>query len=85
MRTRALLAGVICLAVSNAAEAQKPAVSLHCVPQQTQNLATRPSPYDSLKITVGSQYAMLCYSRPSLKGRKMIGGEAIPYGKLWRT
>lgn len=29
-------------------------------------------------------YAKLVYSRPSLRNRKMIGGEAIPYGKVWR-
>lgn len=26
----------------------------------------------------------LVYSRPQLKGRKMLGGEAAPYGKVWR-
>jgi len=26
----------------------------------------------------------LVYSRPQLKGRKMIGGEAAPFGKIWR-
>jgi len=27
----------------------------------------------------------LCYGRPSARGRKMIGGENVPYAKLWRT
>lgn len=26
----------------------------------------------------------LVYSRPQLKGRKMMGREAVPYGKVWR-
>jgi hypothetical protein len=27
----------------------------------------------------------LCYGRPSSRGRVMLGGKAVPYGKLWRT
>jgi hypothetical protein len=27
----------------------------------------------------------VCYGRPSARGRTMIGGESVPYGKLWRT
>ena len=27
----------------------------------------------------------VCYGRPSSRGRMMLGGEAVPYGKLWRT
>jgi len=48
-------------------------------------LATRQSPLDSLSFTVGKAEVKVCYGRPSLRGRKMIGGEAVPYGKLWRT
>jgi hypothetical protein len=45
----------------------------------------RQSPLDSLTITVAKQTAKLCYGRPSARGRTMIGGKAVPYGKLWRT
>jgi hypothetical protein len=45
----------------------------------------RPSPYDSLAFTVGGQRALVCYGRPSLRGRQAIGGELVPYGQLWRT
>ena len=48
-------------------------------------LAKRTSPLDSLSFTVGKAEGKLCYSRPALRGRKMIGGDAVPYGKLWRT
>lgn len=48
-------------------------------------LATRASKYDSTAVQLGSARALICYSRPSLRGRHMIGGEAVPYGKLWRT
>jgi hypothetical protein len=45
----------------------------------------RTSPLDSLVMQVGKGEVKLCYSRPSLRGRKMIGTDAVPYGKLWRT
>src|SRR5919107_4772277 len=45
----------------------------------------RQSPLDSLTFTAGGQTVKVCYGRPSAKGRKMIGGENVPYGKLWRT
>ena len=45
----------------------------------------RKSPLDSLTFEVGTHPVKVCYGRPSLRGRKMIGGEAVPYGKLWRT
>ena len=56
---------------------------LACAPQRdTQN---RQSPYDSTRVTVGDHQALVCYGRPSARGRTMIGGEAVPYGRLWRT
>jgi Protein of unknown function (DUF2911) len=45
----------------------------------------RQSQLDSLTFTAGGQTVKLCYGRPSARGRKMIGGEAVPFGKLWRT
>jgi hypothetical protein len=45
----------------------------------------RKSPLDSLTFTVASQTVKVCYGRPSARGRTMIGGQGIPYGKLWRT
>jgi hypothetical protein len=48
-------------------------------------LEARSSPYDSATIAVGDGAAKVCYGRPSLRGREMIGGEAVPYGRLWRT
>jgi hypothetical protein len=48
-------------------------------------LATRKSPLDSLSFSVGSSRVKLCYGRPSARGRTMIGGEAVPFNKLWRT
>ena len=45
----------------------------------------RKSPLDSLTFSVAGQPVKLCYGRPSSRGRTMLGGEAVPYGKLWRT
>jgi Protein of unknown function (DUF2911) len=45
----------------------------------------RQSPLDSLTFTAGGQTVKVCYGRPSARGRTMIGGEGVPYGKLWRT
>ncbi|HEU4649531.1 MAG TPA: DUF2911 domain-containing protein [Gemmatimonadales bacterium] len=58
-----------------------------CITMNTKQLplASRKSPLDSVSFTVGGKPVMVCYGRPSLRGRTMIGGEAVPYGKLWRT
>ena len=58
-----------------------------CITMNTQNLplAKRKSPLDSVSFTVGGKTAKVCYGRPSLRGRQMLGGEAVPFGKIWRT
>jgi hypothetical protein len=57
-----------------------------CAPMvDRMSLEGRRSPYDSVAIAVGQGMAKVCYGRPSLRGRTMIGGEAVPYGSLWRT
>lgn len=43
-----------------------------------------PSPLAELKLTVGLTDISIAYSRPSVKDR-VIFGDLIPYGKLWRT
>jgi hypothetical protein len=48
-------------------------------------VAGRKSPLDSLTFEVAGRAVKLCYGRPSSRGRVMLGGEAVPYGKLWRT
>lgn len=45
----------------------------------------RKSPLDSLSFTLGGKPVKLCYGRPSSRGRVMVGGAAVPFGKLWRT
>jgi hypothetical protein len=58
-----------------------------CVTMNTTNLPLdkRKSPLDSTAFTVGGKTVKVCYGRPSLRGRQMLGGEAVPFGKIWRT
>ncbi len=60
-----------------------PESALQCTPQQ--DPAGRSSPYDSVAVAAGTLHAKICYGRPSSRGRTMLGGELVPYGKLWRT
>ena len=58
-----------------------------CITMNTRQLPLdkRKSPLDSVSFTVGGKAVKICYGRPSLRGRQMLGGEAVPYGKVWRT
>lgn len=58
-----------------------------CITMNTRQLPLdkRKSPLDSVSFAVGGKTVKVCYGRPSLRGRQMLGGEAVPYGKVWRT
>jgi hypothetical protein len=75
------------LLVTSAAAPGRAAAPHPCITMNTKQLplATRKSPLDSVSFTVGSSEVRVCYGRPSLRGRKMVGGEAVPYAKIWRT
>ena len=45
----------------------------------------RESPLRATSIRFERGHAKLCYGAPSLRGRPMVGAEAVPYGELWRT
>lgn len=45
----------------------------------------RASPLAALAFRVDGGHVKVCYGRPSLRGRTMLGGEAVPWGELWRT
>jgi hypothetical protein len=88
MRALHLLSAVALLVVPvarPAAAQQAPAsgAALACQPQAP--VPGRASPYDSTVVPLGAAHALICYSRPSLRGRQMLGGAAVPWGKLWRT
>lgn len=44
----------------------------------------RDSQDGALTFTVGSRDALLCYGRPSTRGRTVFG-DLVPFGELWRT
>jgi len=46
-------------------------------------LAARPSSLDSIAVQVGGGTVKLCYSRPSARGRKIMGG-LVPFDQPWR-
>lgn len=56
-------------------------VPLRCAPHYPTE--GRDSPYASLRFAVGDRNALLCYGRPSVRGRKVLG-ELVPEGELWR-
>lgn len=45
----------------------------------------RVSPHETIEATIGGKKVSITYGRPSLKGRKAVGGELVPFGKVWRT
>lgn len=45
--------------------------------------AARPSPLGEVRFTLGGQEGLLCYGRPSAKGRTVMGS-LVPYGEPWR-
>ena len=60
-------------------------IPLACKPMDgPEGVAARPSPYDSVQVTIGDRTAQVCYSRPSAKGRVVFGG-IVPFDSLWRT
>jgi hypothetical protein len=54
-------------------------------PHRNVPLQGRKSPLDSVSFKIADQSVKVCYGRPSSRGRVMLGGADIPYGKLWRT
>jgi hypothetical protein len=56
-----------------------------CAAQQTPpDKSKRPSPPGTAEATLNGKKIVIEYSRPYLKGRKMIG-EHEPYGRPWRA
>ena len=54
-------------------------------PSRNVPLQGRKSPLDSVSFKVAGQSVKVCYGRPSSRGRVMLGGKDVPYGKIWRT
>lgn len=45
----------------------------------------RASPHETITGKVNGKTVTIAYGRPSLKGRKAVGGTLAPFGKVWRT
>jgi len=76
----AAVSGILVVAACGPSE-----VVMECSPYASpEQLAERPSPYDSVEVSVDSAQAKLCYSRPSANGR-VVFGELVPWDVLWRT
>ena len=58
--------------------------SVSCTPSPNMPVAGRPSAYDSTAVTLGGSTALVCYGRPSMRGRTIFGG-LVPYDTIWRT
>lgn len=54
-------------------------------PFRGSNPGDRLSPLDSVMFQIDGHAVKVCYGRPSLRGRTMIGGDAAPFGRVWRT
>ena len=54
------------------------------VAAQPKEKSQRPSPSGTAEITLKGKKISIAYSRPSMKGRKIMGG-LVPYDKVWRT
>jgi len=81
MRT-ILLVATLTLAQAQAGSSQA-APSPCWIRGPADKLAERPSPLDSIAVQVGSGTVKLCYSRPSARGRKVMGG-LVPFDQPWR-
>lgn len=60
-------------------------VDMSCIANERMPLDGRRSPLDSLTFQVAGHESKICYGRPSSRGRTMIGGSNVPFGKVWRT
>ena len=45
----------------------------------------RASPMTAATFEVDGATVKICYSRPAARGRRMLGGKNVPYGRIWRT
>jgi hypothetical protein len=80
-------AAVIALALPTSdLSAQNPASGQPtCAPMSNRMAVSgRASPYDSTFADIGAGRVKVCYGRPSVLGRTLVGGTAHPFGQPWR-
>jgi hypothetical protein len=44
----------------------------------------RKSPHETISAQLGGSTITITYGRPSLHGRKAVGGSLVPYNEVWR-
>jgi DUF2911 family protein len=82
MRTMFLVVAAAAVPAALAGQATQAAQA--CTHRGTaEAIAQRPSPLDSVQLTVDGASIKVCYGRPSARGRTMIGGHE-PFGQPWR-
>ncbi len=67
------------------ARTASPSAVAQCTPSPRMPTEGRASAYDSTLVRVDGAEVKVCYGRPAARGRTMVGGDAVPYGRLWRT
>jgi len=77
-----MLLGTVMLLLAGVAPSGDPPCLTSASPA---SLAKRASPLDSVSLAVGGARIKVCYGRPSSRGRTMLGGANVPWGRLWRT
>ena len=88
MRRNYMVPGILLMALLFSAyvpaQQQQPSAQQPSQPQTPPDKSKRPSPPGTAEVTLNGKKITIEYSRPSMKGRKIMG-ELVPYGKVWRT
>lgn len=70
-------------AAASAASATESSLTCFVRGTSLEDARNRPSPLGELRFAFGEDEALLCYGRPSAKGR-VVMGELVPFGSPWR-
>ena len=63
------------------------AVDVSCIVMNADRMpvAERESQLDSVSFRIYGAPVKICYSRPAARGRTMLGGPDVPFGRIWGT
>lgn len=83
-RTLAVLVAVVAIFSVSQLNAQRAWTDLDASPMDVVYFPTNLPLQTTFRGSKDSPLVKVYYSRPQLKGREMMGGKDIPYGKVWR-